>query len=75
MPVKDVSGRVRPGMFEELTLPDGRRAKPVSGRGGYITYDVDGTLVESRTGTASEVMMKLNPDPILMAFRKPRGRR
>lgn len=47
MASRDVAGRLRVGAFEQIELPDGRIAKPVSGTGNHVTYDVDGERVES----------------------------
>lgn len=69
MPFKDVSGVVRPGMFEEPTLPNGNKAKPVSGRGGYTNFDTGSAVVPSRTGDPVMIQMKeqmLNNPPLLL---------
>lgn len=47
------------GPLENVTLPDGRVAKPVSGRGSYTTYEVDGTRVDSRSGNPHDIAMRV----------------
>ena len=47
MAIRDVAGELRVGMFDKVTLPDGRVAKPKRGNGKQITYDVDGKEVVS----------------------------
>lgn len=82
MPTKDVSGRTHPGMFEQVTLSNGQKVSPKSGRGTYATYNVNGTDVTSRTGDPTMIEYKaavtaMEPTSILLTphNRRTRGRR
>lgn len=56
---KDVLGIRRPGMFENITLPSGKVATPVSGTGDKTTFKVDGVTVKARSANPHEIESRL----------------
>lgn len=59
MATRDTLGIMRPGMFEQITLPSGQKATPVSGNGRKTTFNVNGTLVQARTADPREIEHRL----------------
>lgn len=47
MPIRDVAGELRTGVFEKVPLPNGEVAVPVNGTANHIDYRIGGKIVRS----------------------------